>query len=272
MLSLKKNSGRFIAYIKGGENNGCILHLVNNDDNNSSESDEYDFEEYDSEEYDSDDECNYIKLDSGSRFIPLANQEGRECVYICGPSGSGKSTYASEYIRSYLATFPDSDFIAFSRTDINNDPAFEGMNPLQVEINEELVINPIDITSELKTGCIILFDDVTTIQDDKIRKAIEKIIADILEVGRKLKIYIVFTCHLIIGNDKKLARTIMNELTSLTVFPKSGTVQQINYALKTYFGYNEKQISKMLNTSSRWVTFFRTYPQLVLTQKECYIP
>lgn len=216
----------------------------------------------------------FLKLMRDDYFIPVPDITERQITYICGPSGSGKSTYAKEYIKSYLTIYPNNKFFAFSRTNIADDPAFSDIRNkvLQVNIDQDLVDYPIDITSDLDGDCIILFDDVNTINNDKIKKEIDKLISDILEVGRKLRIYCVITSHLIIPNDKKIARTILNECQSLTVFPKSGSVQQIRYALKTYFGYSNKQIDNILNTSSRWITISKTYPQYILTEKELFVP
>lgn len=205
-------------------------------------------------------------------LIALPDVDKREVVYIAGPSGSGKSTYASDYIKNFLSIFPEKDFFIFSRTSAHDDPAFRGMKYRQVMIDESLITDPIDITKELTQGCIILFDDVNTILDDKIKKAVDNLMGDIMECGRKLGIYCVITNHLIIPNERRMARTVLNECTSLTVFPKSGATNQIKYALKTHFGYSIKQIESFLKTNSRWITFYKTYPQLILTQYECFIP
>lgn len=214
---------------------------------------------------------NTVKTNSGV-IIPLPDLDKREVVYIAGPSGSGKSTYAATYIKNFLTIFPEKDFFIFSRTNADNDPAFKNIQYNQVMIDQTLLENPIDITQELTEGCIILFDDVNTIQDTKLKKIVDNLMNDIMECGRKLGIYCVITNHLVIPNERKMARTVLNECTSLTVFPKSGGTQQITYALKTYFGYTQKQIAKILQTNSRWITIYKTYPQAIMTEHEVYIP
>jgi hypothetical protein len=207
---------------------------------------------------------------SVGKFEPRLNPYQRSVVYIAGPSGSGKSTYAANLIRSYLK-FLKKDFFVFSRTDCRIDPAFKGMKMIQITIDNALIDDPIDITQEITNGALILFDDCNTIQDEKLKKAVEKIMEDILEVGRKLDITILITSHLVIPTSKNFARTIMNELQSLTVFPKSGSAQQIRYALKTYFGLSNKQIDDILSIKSRWITISKTYPMYVLSDKIAYI-
>jgi Cdc6-like AAA superfamily ATPase len=208
----------------------------------------------------------------GGILKPIYNLSGERSVdYISGPAGSGKSTYSSNLIKAYKMDNPNRDLFVFSRTDAKKDPAFTGMKLTQIPIDESIVEHPIDITKELTQGCLILFDDCNTINDDKQKKAIDKLMADIMEVGRKLMITIIITNHLVIPNEKKIARTIMNEMQTLTVFPKSGSVQQIRYCLKQYFGMNNKQIDQILSLPSRWITFLKHYPITIIWERGIFI-
>ena len=116
--------------------------------------------------------------------MPLMNVEDRAVEYIAGPSGSGKTSMAVQLINSYLKAYPKKDFYIFSRTNWKDDPAFKKLKkkPLQVPIDESLLTFEIDITTEMAKS-IVLFDDITTIQDQKLKKKIESIICDVLEVG-----------------------------------------------------------------------------------------
>lgn len=205
------------------------------------------------------------------KLDPILNVKERSVSYIAGPSGSGKTTYAVNLIKNYKKIFPNKDFFLFSRTNHESDPAFKNMKINQVLINENLLDNPVDIEKELTGGCLLLFDDCNTIQNDKLKKQIDKLIADIMEVGRRMDITIIVTNHLVIPNEKKIARTIMNEMQSLTVFPKSGSSQQIMYALKTYYGLNKKQIENILSLPSRWVTINKNYPMYIIYEHGCFI-
>ena len=229
-----------------------LVYLNKNDDSESS------------------DEEKIIELPKTCKFEPRLNPYQRTVSYICGPSGSGKSTYAAELIRAYL-NFQEKEFYIFSRTDCRGDPAFKDLKYTQIAINESLIEDPIDITQDLIGGSLVLFDDCNTIQNKKLKDVVEKIMEDILEVGRKLDITIIITSHLVIPNSKNFARTIMNELQYLTVFPKSGSSQQIRYALKTYFGLSNKQIDDILQIKSRWITISKSYPMYVLSERLAYI-
>lgn len=205
-------------------------------------------------------------------LIPIADMIARFIEYIAGPSGSGKSTMAANLANRFKIVYPNKPVYIFSRTDAKNDPAFAGLKPIQISIDESLIEDPIDITKEVtEQGCLLIFDDCTTIHNDKIKKEIEKLMADAMEVGRKLNCNMIITSHLVIPNEKKLARTLLNEMTVLTVFPRSGSAQQIRYALRQYFGLDNKQIDNILKLKSRWVRISKTYPQYVLFEHGAYI-
>ena len=215
-----------------------------------------------------------VVLDEDETFEILPDIETRQVLYVAGPSGSGKTEFSLQYIRNYLNINKNKDFYLFSRTPWEDDPAYKKLKlkPKQVIIDERLIDDPVDIADELVEGCIIFFDDCNTIHNDKIKKEIDKLMADIMEVGRKMQIYIVISNHLVIPNEKKFARTVLNEMNVMCVFPKSGSRYQIEYCLKNYFGYSKGQIKEFLDTDSRWVCFYKNYPQIVITQYEALIP
>jgi hypothetical protein len=246
---LNTTTGKPIAIIDGGDNDGKLICIDENRDNGYEE----------------------IILTEDSSLRPVMNMKDRGVYYIAGCAGSGKSTYAINYIKDYLKMYPQTEFFIFSRTDARADPAYKGVKINQIMINDALLDNPIDIEKEIGNRSILFFDDCNTIQNEKLKKYIERLMSDIMEVGRKLNINIIITNHLVIPNEKKFARTVLNELQSLTVFVKSGGSQQISYALKTYFGLSKKQINHILNLPSRYVTILKQYPMTVLYQKGVYI-
>ena len=213
-------------------------------------------------------DCFYNYVTDG-KIEMLPNIKEWEIAYIAGPSGSGKSTIASKYVEKYKELFPGKDFYLFSRKD--KDHVLDRLKPLRIKIDEKLVARPIDIQRELSNGAILVFDDCNTIQHPLLKKVVENLVADIMEVGRSMNIWLVMTNHLVIPNEKKIARTVLNEIHTMTVFPKSGSAQQISYTLKTYFGLGKKQIEKIMSLKSRWVTVSKSYPQYVLYETGAYI-
>lgn len=213
------------------------------------------------------DVCKDLEVKDGL-FEQIPSLEDR-VIYIAGPAGSGKSTYSGKYIANYLRIYPHAKFIVFSRLD--EDKALDWLKPHRVQITNDLIENPIEIKSEIDQDSIILFDDIDTIQEKKLQLAVNKLKQDILEIGRHYNIRIVVTSHLINPNERASARTLLNEMNTLTIFPKSGSSYQIEYALKRYFGLSAKAIKEILAMPSRWVTLFKGYPQLALSEHRCVL-
>ena len=230
-----------------------------------SESESYSNSESESQ---SEDISNELIIDDG-KLVPIPNIETREVVYIAGPSGSGKSTYASLYLENYKKLFPDNDIIIFSRK--SKDPVLDRLKPSRFVIDESILTDPIDITQDLTEGACVLFDDTNTFQDDRIKKAVSKLMNDILEVGRSLNVYCVVTSHLVNPNERKDARTIWNEAHTVTIFPKAGNRYAMKYALKNYCGFDDSEANEILKLPSRWVTIGKQYPIYVMHENGAYI-
>lgn len=261
-----KDIGKPIAIIHGGYDDAEIISIVDD----KKERYGYYSDESDSD-YD-DIQDNYFEVEDEGKLVPLPSMDPRSVIYIAGPSGSGKSTMASLQAEKYRKMYPGNQVYIFSRLD--TDPAYDGkFNPpiIRMKIDNNLITKPIDVAKQLKGGCLVIFDDIDTIQEDKLKKAVLKLQGDILEIGRHNNIYIICCCHLINSNDKKFSRTILNEATSITVFPKSGSTYQIGYMLKNYFGLGKKQIEELLAMDTRWITLFKGYPQAVCTETSCFL-
>ncbi len=269
MLSF--DTGKLLAKVKGGKYNGKVLRIDSSDYRRNVPQELPKNKRSYSKFSRTPEPITSLVLDNGGMFTPLPDEDTRRVVLICGPAGSGKSTYAAEWIRNFQKLFPDKQCFGMSRGELSSDPAFRGLNITQIPVDESIIIKPIDICQELSEGSLMLFDDCT-FQNNKFQKTIQDLMIQIMEIGRKLDITCVIVNHLIIDNCKAFSRVLLNECTSLTVFPRSSSIQQIKYALKTYWGYSNKQIDKFINTDSRWVTFCKEYPGVVLTQYEAFIP
>lgn len=208
---------------------------------------------------------------SDNTLEPLLDLNKRSVTYIAGKAGSGKTTFALMLIKRFLYYKKNVPFLLFSRTDYKKDPAYKGMQVDQVNINESLITDPINIEEELCEGAIVLFDDCNTIQDDKLKTVIEKLIRDIIEVGRKLNIWIILTNHLIIPDEKKLARIILHETDNFIFFPRSGAVQQIRYVLTKYFELDADQIDIIVKSKSRWTLINKNFPMYLIYNKGAYL-
>lgn len=282
MLNLDKK-GFPISIIEGGPNNNKIVYL---DTNNKKEKyDSNSDSDFDSDsDYLSDDIYGYytikdrknrdleitedsIKLKSGV-FCPYPNVEAdRQCLYIAGPSGSGKSTYTSNFMKHWRRLNPRKEIIIFSR--VPKDDAFteKRLNIKRIEINDDLLEDPIDIEKELKNS-LVIFDDINTIRDKALREEVIHIQEDILEVGRHYRICTICTNHKLM--DYRATRSLLNECHYITFFSGNGSYHNKRF-LKEYCGCDKKTIDKILKLKSRWITISKQYPMYCMCENEIFL-
>jgi hypothetical protein len=249
MFSVK--SGAPVAIVRGGPHDGEILGVTGPGEKGGLSVD--------------------IEFQTG-KLEPILDLENRSVEYIAGPSGSGKSTYVAGLVHRYTKLHPDTKVFLFSRGAGGDDPAFNDLRSVmkQVVLDEDLVTSPPDVTT-MEKGTMLIFDDVGTIHDDKLRKSVQKIIMDCAEVGRKYGIYMLVTSHLIIPNERNFARVMMNEMQFLTVFPGSGGASAITYALKKHCGFTPKQVARALAAKGRWLRIHNHAPRWAMEEKAAYI-
>ena len=200
--------------------------------------------------------------ESKSKISLIPNPTARDCRYICGASGTGKSTLAADVMKKHSVIHPKNTIYIFSRKD--DDPALDKVkNTHRIKIDNKLVEEPIDILKEIDENDMVLFDDIDSITDKEL-KEINRIIMDILEVGRSYRIYCIITSHLINGNDKKRTRVIMNECQWVSFSPKINRRANL-YFLKEYMGLRDDKIDFILNCKDRFVHIHRFYPNILVT-------
>lgn len=213
----------------------------------------------------------YKKIDlKSNRLEPVMDPKMRTVDFIAGPSGSGKSTYSALLAKSFKKQHPKKDVYFFSRTYWEDDPAYKKIKPVQIRLDQKLVDDPLMI-EDIEKGSCVIFDDVNTIHDARIKAEVLHIVKDILEVGRKMDLNIIITSHLISPPERDYARTILNELQTLTFFPKGSSAHHIRYVLGEHFGLSKKEIEEILRLPSRWVSVKRGYPNVVFYQSGAYI-
>ncbi len=195
----------------------------------------------------------------------LPDYQNPERSYIAGPSGSGKSTYVSKYLEQLKKVLPDADIFLFS--DVNHDPILDKLYPMRIKLDEDFLDNT--PSPETLKDSIVIFDDIDSIENRIIKERVGTLRDSLLKRGRHEDISVVVTNHLL--TDYKHTRTVLNEVNSITFFPKSGSSHAIQYTLKTYAGLSAKQIQKIFSLPSRWITVYKHYPMYVIYEKGVYI-
>ena len=263
-----------LAIIKGGKHHGRVICVDRSDKNKG---------------------VGYIEMKKKEELVPMVNtnnveieydQYGREIgqnyvarnmAFVVGMSGSGKSTYCVQLAKSYRDEFPKGNIYVFSVSNPKEDPAYRSLYTKRdgsvdkkfkaFVLDESLIDSPI-LMEDLEPGSFVIFDDASTVYDDKVKKVLIKLQMRIMECGRKRGLHICVLNHNPTMNERALGRTVLNECNSFTFFPKGGSFGQLEYALKNHMGLTKQQIDYIRQLpNTRWVTIFRNYPMVVMTQK-----
>jgi hypothetical protein len=212
-----------------------------------------------------------LRISDKSVLVPLPNKEKREIPYIAGPQGSGKSYYTSQYLKEFQKAFPKKKIYMFSGIDEDiNFKDIKGINKMDMN-DDSYLEDPIDPKTELSNS-LVIFDDIDRSNNPEMTDYLHELRSDILKNGRdqsekQKDIYCLSTNHLVTDHAK--TRDLLNECTSITVFPHSGSRYGIERVLKYYLGFGKKEIDKImkLGSESRWVTIYKCHPQYILWAK-----
>lgn len=195
--------------------------------------------------------------------------------YLAAPSGSGKTTWVSLMCVEILKYHPDYKVVLFSRydDDTSYDPIVKS-HMIKIKIDEELLTNPIDIEKELKTGCIVIFDDITSSTiSSALQKYMKRLKDELLENYRShtddgKDCFVFVTNHLVCDNlNTKLS---IYESDYIVLFPDSSRGQNTR-CLKTYIGMTNKEADFALKLNSRWICIHNRYPKFVVYDKGLYL-
>lgn len=200
------------------------------------------------------------------QLIPNTKKE-RTCHAIFGQAGSGKSFWCCEYIKEYIKVHPKRPVYLF--TTITSDiGCLKDIKKIKiVELNGGFADDNIPMEDLKQSLC--LFDDIDNIRDKHLKKKLFQTLNDTLQVGRKFEIDVLITFHVATaGNDTKI---ILNECNSVSFNYKTFGNRALKYLLDAYLGLDKKQIERIKKLEGRMITVLKTYPKLVLSEKELYI-
>lgn len=210
-----------------------------------------------------------IKLKDNENFQHTVNvTKEREILYVVGQSGSGKSYYTAQYCLQYKAIYPKRNIYMFSSLtdDRGSMDLVKGLK--RFNLNDDF-LNDDDIQMEEIKESLCIFDDVDSLPK-KLKGKIWGIMNSILQTGRHFKISAVITFHVATAGID--TRMILNECNSITFFPATMGGAKLKYLLDAYLGLDKKEIDKVKKLKSRWITVFKSYPKVIMSQKEAYIP
>jgi hypothetical protein len=204
--------------------------------------------------------------DEKFQLIPNTKKE-RSCRLVVGQAGSGKSYFCCEYIKEYIKLYPKRPVYLF--TTITSDiGCLKDIKKIKiVQLNNDFAND--DIPMEDLKQSLCLFDDIDNIRDKQLKKKLFQTLNDCLQVGRKFEIETIITFHVAnAGHDTKI---VLNEMNSITFNYKTMGNRSLKYLLDAYLGLDKKQIERIKKLDGRMITVLKTYPKLVLSDKELYI-
>lgn len=215
----------------------------------------------------------YEEINQETSLYPIwhpyqpSGEEMVEITYIYGPNRSGKTYYAAKYATLWSELFKDWPIYLFSRRE--KDKVLDDLpNLSRVDIGrilEEPKLTMVDFEKSL-----VIFDDIDTIPDKDLCRAVQKLRDDIMETGRQRMIYVINTSHL--GMNWGPTRTVLNEANSYTLFPRKGNYSHNFKILEVKMGINKDMIRKIIDKPDGlawqgkwgWITVYKDSPQYVI--------
>ena len=129
-----------------------------------------------------------LKLQTGAFFKPYPIGDCFSVTYCYGQSGSGKSFYANMYASNYLQLYPDNKVYLITHPEAPDDPAFEDLKIIRLNINKFIDNPPI---LEDFNDSLVVFDDYENIAPKPLNEIVHKLIDNIASLGRKRHIIVI---------------------------------------------------------------------------------
>ena len=209
---------------------------------------------------------NEVKLEGDDKFQKCVDtSQEREVVYVSGMSGSGKSYFCRQYIEKYHKKYPKHNVYVFSSL-----PSCATLDKLKylkrIKINEPEFMSRTLTANEFKKS-LVLFDDIDVISNKRIKQKVYEIMDSINQIGRHHNVTCLVTSHnACAGKD---TRTILNESTSIVLFPKSSGNKTLNYISDCYIGLDKEQTKSLKKVSGRYVCIVRKHPRCMFSERHC---
>ena len=201
-------------------------------------------------------------------ITPLFRPKERITMFIAGCQNCGKSYYISGFLSTYRKLHPERP--VFLVTGLSEkDKHFEGFDLWKINLSHVPTLTLEDLRRRgpgaPRTGSLVIFDDVDRITDDKVNKAVQKLISDILSNGRDhatqagiADIDIIVTNHEV--NDYGRTKRLLTECNYVVLFPSATVGRQMKLIIDK-IGVSkgiEKQITNY--KTSRSLLIHKTYP------------
>jgi hypothetical protein len=206
---------------------------------------------------------NFEIQDGLFELLPNKSKD-RNIGLIIGSEGSGKSYFVKNYLVHYRDMYPDNPIYVFSLLDTDEtlDSVQKKTDFLRVKLDDSIYQQPFKI-DDFKDSMVV-FDDVDSITNNKLRKAVYDLLNNLIDIGRHFNVSILFTSHL--PTNGKESRQILNSSHFITFFPY-GLTRSTKYVLDNYYDIGDKELDEIKKLKSRWCVCTRHLPRMLLTEQ-----
>jgi hypothetical protein len=215
------------------------------------------------------DDINVTEKNEIMQHLPYHDKSSgnmRQILYVSGASGSGKSYYTSSYMKEYHKMFPKNPIYIFSS--LTEDKKLDEVkNTKRFKLDEAFYNTAFSIKDF--SNCLVVYDDTEMISNPMIQEKICNIRDLILTTGRHTSTYMIVTSHNTNAGHK--TKLILLESHCITLFLNTMGERALKYLLESSFGFSKKQIEKVKELNSRWVTIFRTAPITIMHEKGIFV-
>lgn len=204
-----------------------------------------------------------LKIKNGEfQYIPNTNQN-RFISYIVGASGSGKSYYASNLAEEYRLLYPKNKIYLLSY--LTDDSSIDRVKGLKrILLNDDFLEETLEC-EDLKNS-LTIWDDVDCITDKKMKLKLKELLTKILNTGRHTFTSLIYLSHIACNGVE--TKGILNEAHSITFFNQTLGGRTKTYLLNQYLGLSKKQIEAIDNIEGRAITILKSYPMVMIAEKE----
>jgi Cdc6-like AAA superfamily ATPase len=116
-------------------------------------------------------------------------------------------------------------------------------------------------------NCLVIFDDYDTFTGNA-EKVIHKLIDDLATMGRHTNTTMLCLSHYL--TNYKKTRLLLNEATHIVVYPMATSFHALSYLLKTHIGMSKDDV-RDLKKMGRWVCVFKHYPQWLVSPQHARV-
>jgi len=236
-----------------------------------------------------------IKLGKNEYFkCAYPNTDLRDIIFCAAAQGAGKSYWCRSYLDDFMELYCDgnrennqfekkhkdweyADKDVYLLSKIEDDKAFRDLiqndKVIHIDISDpDLICDPIDGKVELNNS-LTIWDDYYSF-DKSIGKSLHKTLVELLHNGRSQSgfgddVFMLITGHQICNYGQ--TRDILNECSSVVIYPHSGQKYGQKRVMKEYLGYDRHVMNRIFNLDSRWACLHKRSPQYCLAEGEIFI-